>query len=702
MFTQELNISIQRGAHRDELIESLIHLGYERASMVIEPGVYSVKGTIVDVFPSNHNQPIRFDFFSGSLDRLTSFRPDTQRSIRDLDETVISPYDSELIKRFSFDNRVLDSDVVSNIQEGDFVVHERYGIGIYQGFTRLTIGNQEGEYVLVQFKGSDKLYMPLDQIPLLHRYTGDESSPRLNGLYDGGWERTRRNAHRALKVIAEEIFLMFKLRQSVQGYAFAPDSDDQLSFEMAFPFDETPDQLCAIQDVKKDMESNQPMDRLVCGDVGFGKTEVILRAAVKAALNAKQVMVLVPTTILSEQHYNTFVSRCEGLPIGIGVMSRLKSSTHNKKVLVGLKHHHLDIVIGTHRLLSSDVDFKDLGLVIVDEEQRFGVQHKEKIKSISKDIDILTTSATPIPRTLYMSLTGAKAISTLNTPPVGRMPIQTMIGEYSPELIQAAIKKELARGGQVYFLHNHIDQLATMSSEISRLIPGIRIRIAHGQMKPNALEDVMVSFYQHEFDLLLCTTIIENGLDIQNANTIIINRSDRLGLSQIHQIRGRVGRCSIQAYAYILFPLENQLTGESKDRLQALKEAVGLGVGYQLAMKDLEIRGAGTLLGEKQSGHLTSIGFDLYCKLLEKNLKKVRGQSVENDVLISLKDVPNVFIPESYIDDGKQRLAMYQRMLTVKNRIGLKKLRLECEDRFGPFPKRMMSFFQAISAQLNI
>ncbi|RAP24958.1 transcription-repair coupling factor [Candidatus Marinamargulisbacteria bacterium SCGC AG-343-K17] len=702
MSTKNLAISLSSEFDRDQLIESLNHFGYERASMVIEQGVYSVKGAIVDVFPANQNQPLRFDFFSGQLDRLTSFRPDTQRSIRDLTETVIAPFDSELVKRFSFDNRVLDSEVVSNIQEGDHVVHERYGVGIYQGFTRLSVGNQEGEYVLIQFKGADKLYMPLDQIPLLHRYTGVESSPKLNGLYDGGWERTRRNAHRALKVLAEEIFTMFKMRQTVQGYAYSPDTDDQLAFEVAFPFDETPDQRQAIEDVKKDMESQRPMDRLVCGDVGYGKTEVMIRAAVKAALNLKQVMVLVPTTILSEQHYNTFLTRCEGMNISIGVMSRLKSPTHNRKVLAGLINHHLDIVIGTHRLLSKDVAFKDLGLVIVDEEQRFGVQHKEKIKAMSKDIDILTTSATPIPRTLYMSLTGAKAISSLNTPPPGRVPIQTVIGEYSTDIIQSAIKKEIDRGGQVYFLHNHIDQLAMMSSEITRLVSGVRVRIAHGQMKPKELEDVMVSFYHHEFDVLLCTTIIENGLDIQNANTIIINRSDRLGLSQIHQIRGRVGRCSIQAYAYILFPMEHQLTDESKGRLQALKEAVGLGVGYQLAMKDLEIRGAGTLLGERQSGHLTSIGFDLYCKLLEKNLKKVRGQTVENDVLISLKDVPNVFIPDSYIDDSKQRLAMYQRFLTVKNRIGLKKLKLECEDRFGPSPKRMTEFIASIDRQLNI
>ena len=544
--------------------------------------------------------------------------------------------------------------------------------------------------------------MPLEQIPLIHRNSGVEASPKLNGLYDGGWERTRRNAHRALKTLAEDIYEMFKKRQHVQGFAFPPDTDDQLAFEQTFPFKETPDQLNAIRDVKKDMEASRPMDRLVCGDVGFGKTEVMIRAAVKAALNLKQVLVLVPTTILSEQHYQTFHARCDMLNLTVGVMSRLKPVSHNRQVLKALKNHSVDIVIGTHRLLSADIAFKDLGLVIVDEEQRFGVQHKEKIKAMSTNIDILTTSATPIPRTLYMSLTGAKAISTLSTPPEGRVPIHTMISAYSSKLIQSAIKKELKRGGQVYFLHNHIDQLAAISSEIVRLVPTAKVRIAHGQMKPSELEDVMVKFYRHEFDVLLCTTIIENGLDIQNANTIIINRADRLGLSQIHQIRGRVGRCAIQAYAYILYPLEAHLTEVSKGRLQALKEAVGLGVGYQLAMKDLEIRGAGTLLGEKQSGHLTSIGFDLYCKLLEKNIRKVRGQVEENDVLISLKDMPNVFIPANYIDDDKQRLAMYQRLLRVKNRMHLKRLVLECDDRFGAMPKRMKDFVAAVERQLTI
>ena len=383
-------------------------------------------------------------------------------------------------------------------------------------------------------------------------------------------------------------------------------------------------------------------------------------------------------------------------------MSRLKSVKHNLQVIKKLSQHQVDIVIGTHRLLSQDVMFKDLGLVIVDEEQRFGVQHKEKIKAIAKHIDILTTSATPIPRTLYMSLTGAKAMSVLATPPKGRVPIHTVIGEYSPTIIQSAITKELDRGGQVYVLHNHIDELAMMANEIQELVPLARVRTAHGQMKPSELDDVMVGFYRHDFDVLVCTTIIENGLDIQNANTIILNRADRLGLSQIHQIRGRVGRCAIQAYAIVLFPMANQLTDESRGRLQALKEAVGLGVGYQLAMKDLDIRGAGTLLGEKQSGHLTSIGFDLYCKLLDKNLKRVRGHVDNDDVMVSLKDSPNVFIPTAYIEDDKQRLAMYQRILTVKNRLGLKRLQLECEDRFGPCPSRVLDFISAIDRQLMI
>ena len=702
MSKKAISVAMNSSIDRDSLIESLISLGYERSSMVIEQGAYAIKGSIVDVFPSNQNQPLRFDFFSGNLDRLTSFRLDTQRSITELQETSIAPYDSLAMKRLDFDNRLLSSEVMANIQDNDYVVHERYGIGIYKGFTRLNVGDQEGEYVLIHFKGKDKLYMPLDQIPLIHRYSGSEANPRLNGLYDGGWERTRRHAHRELKKIAEDIYAMFKTRQKVTGFSFLPDTEDQLTFEMTFPFEETPDQARAIADVKKDMESDTPMDRLVCGDVGFGKTEVILRAAVKAALNLKQVMVLVPTTILCEQHYKTFTERLKAMDLTVGIVSRLKSTTHNKKTINAFNHHKLDILIGTHRLLSDDVSPHDLGIIIVDEEQRFGVKHKEKIKAMSNNIDILTTSATPIPRTLYMSLTGAKAISTLATPPKGRVPIHTIIAEYSLDVIKDAIQKELNRGGQVYFLHNHIDELPIIESTLKDLFPDLRIGIAHGQMKASQLEDVMMRFYNQAFDLLLCTTIIENGLDIQNANTIIINRADRLGLSQIHQIRGRVGRCSIQAYAYIFFPNIKDLTEESTGRLQALKEAVGLGVGYQLAMKDLEIRGAGTLLGEKQSGHLTSIGFDLYCKLLEENIKKVRGERLDDSVFISLKDHPNVFIPASYIPDAKERLAMYQRLLKSKNRMNLKKLQLECVDRYGKLPKRMVDFIQSIDVQLSI
>ena len=414
---QPFSIGLDTGHTRDDFIEMLVDLGYERSSMVIEQGTYSIKGSVVDVFPSNQNQPLRFDFFSGQLDRLTSFRPDTQRSIREIDTTQISAYDSTLVNRLDFQTRVLNSEVMANMSLNDYVVHERYGVGLFKGFTRLTVGTNEGEYVEIHYKGADKLYMPLDQIPLLHRYSGSETTPSLNGLYDGKWEKTRRNAHRALAEMAKNIYEMFKARQKVTGFGFEPDGDTQLAIEQTFPFDETPDQLKAIQDVKRDMEASRPMDRLVCGDVGFGKTEVMIRAAAKAALNLKQVMILVPTTILCEQHINTFKSRFSSFDIRVEGMSRLKTAKHNRSVIDGLKNHHIDIVIGTHRLLSDDVMFKDLGLVIVDEEQRFGVQHKEKIKAIATNIDILTTSATPIPRTLYMSLTGAKAMSVLATPP---------------------------------------------------------------------------------------------------------------------------------------------------------------------------------------------------------------------------------------------------------------------------------------------
>ena len=574
-----IEITKSRPIQRDEMIQSLLDLGYERSSMVIEQGTYSVKGSVVDVFPINQNQPIRCDFFGDGIDRLTSFRVENQRSIRDIESTQINSVDDSFVKRLTVDFRVLDSELMSNIREGDYVVHERYGIGVFSGFIRLVVSEKEGEYVFIQFKGSDKLYMPLDQIPLLHKYVGSEGNPRLNGLYDGRWSKVRQKAHRELQALAEDIYQLYKARQQVRGFSFAPDSDEQLAFELACPFKETEDQLAAIRDIKRDMESSRPMDRLLCGDVGFGKTEVIFRAALKAVLSLKQVMILVPTTILAQQHYETFTKRCKGIDIHIACMSRLKSVQQNKAVAKGVANHDVDIVIGTHRLLQSDIRFNDLGLIVIDEEQRFGVTHKEKIQSMATHVDVLTTTATPIPRTLYMSLTGAKAVSKLNTPPPGRLPIHTVVSEYSTDLIAQAIQSELARGGQVYFLHNHVKELDQMRSVLESTVPDCRVHCAHGQMSAAELDDVMLTFYNHDCDVLLCTTIIENGLDVSNVNTVIINRADRLGLSQIHQIRGRVGRSNRQAYAYVLYPKEAALSDESKARLQVLKEAVGLGVG---------------------------------------------------------------------------------------------------------------------------
>jgi transcription-repair coupling factor (superfamily II helicase) len=687
---------------RDAVCASLVDLNYERVSMVFEPGTFAVKGSVVDVFPSNHNQPIRLDFFSGPLERMQSFRIDTQRSLSSIERTTIAFADHHEAARFENHHRLMDSAVLSNIHVGDYVVHERHGIGIYNGFIRLTVGDREGEYVAIHFKGADKLYMPLDQIPLIHRYSGSVAHPALNGLHDGQWGRTCQRAHRALQTMATDIYAMFKKRQSIPGFACGPDCDMQLQFEMTFPYTETPDQLAAIRAVKRDMESNVPMDRLVCGDVGFGKTEIIVRAAVKAALNGKQVMVLVPTTILCDQHYHTFSQRCNAIGLVVKAVSRLQPAVVNRRIVQDFNHHRIDILIGTHRLLSADIAPKQLGLVVVDEEQRFGVRHKERLKQLTHSIDILTTSATPIPRTLYLSLTGAKQMSTLKTPPPGRQPIRTIVSAFSPTLIQKHIELELNRGGQVYFLHNTIDELPHIESLLHDWVPQARVRVAHGRMKATELADVMLAFYQKAFDVLLCTTIIENGLDIQQANTIIINRADRLGLSQIHQIRGRVGRCSTQAYAIVLYPEGGLLTDETRDRLQALKEAIGLGMGYQLAMKDLEIRGAGTLLGEKQSGHLTAIGFDLYCKLLDQAIRKVRGETADHGHQLSLSQTPNVFIPARYIPNDSERLAMYQRVLTTKNRMGVKALLLECHDRYGKAPKSVRSFFDAIMNQFDL
>lgn len=696
-----LTLQAGQSIQRDDLIQLLTGMGYERVPMVVEMGVYSVKGSVIDIFPVNHQQPLRCDCFGDVLDRLTSFRLDTQRSIRVLDSTAIQPVDACQFKRFEYDYRVMDSELVANINAGDYVVHERYGIGIFRGFTRLVLANhQEGEYVFIQFKGNDKLYMPLDQIPLLHKYVGQK--PRLSGLHDGSWRTIRRKADRALDVLAADIYDLHKQRQRIKGYAFEPDTDAQLDFESYFPYDETPDQLSAIAAIKLDMEAPRPMDRLLCGDVGFGKTEVMLRAAAKAVFSSKQVLVLVPTTILADQHYHTFKQRFAAFPVNVGRLSRMAPPAEIQQTIRALKQQHMDIVIGTHRLLQSDVSCNNLGLLIIDEEQRFGVRHKHKLKQMAMDVDTLSVSATPIPRTLYLSLSGSTAISQLTTPPKGREPIQTIVAEYNDDLLVTAIQQELDRGGQVYFLHNHIHELDAINARLASLVPSCRVCIAHGQMRPVQLDSIMQQFYRHDFDLLLCTSIIENGLDIPNVNTIIVNRSDQLGLSQIHQIRGRVGRSDRRAYAYILYPKETALSDASKERLQVLKEAVGLGVGYQLAMKDLAIRGAGTMLGERQSGHLTAIGFDLYCKLLSDRLNVLRGHS-ESPVLPlkSLKAAPNVFIPDHYINNDQERLAMYRRCLQVGSSIQLKRLILECKDRYGRIPNQMHAFLQAIECTVS-
>lgn len=605
-------------AHTD-LISALTAHGYKRVYMVLEKGEFAIRGNLIDIYSPQQSHPLRIEYFGDEIERINSFDPLTQTPLSTIKSTQIVRADAKAKANFKFTDNTDPQETLADINPEDYVVHEDFGIGIYKGLEHKKFGSREGDYALIAYKGKDKLYVPIDQLPLIHRYTGSEN-PKINHLHDGTWKRIKKNAHRAINELVEEVYFNMKERAEKPGYSFLPDTEAQIDFESRFPHQETQDQLNAIEEIKRDMESSKPMDRLICGDVGFGKTELILRAAFKACENLKQVAVIAPTTILALQHYNTFQDRFSDFPYKIALLTRFQSNAEKKTVLNGLKNETINIVIGTHRLLAADVIFNDLGLLLIDEEQRFGVTHKEKIKRIKQNVDILTTSATPIPRTLYMALTGTKDLSRLSTPPQSRKPIKSIIEEISPELIEAAITRERERNGQLYYLYNRVEGILKKAAEIKKIAPNLKVAVAHGQMKGKELNQIMTDFYHHKTDLLLSTTIIENGLDIPNVNSIIIENAHRLGLSQLHQIRGRVGRSDIQAYAYLL--TNNEIKTETAEkRLAAIGEHSSLGAGYNLAMKDLEIRGAGTLLGERQHGTMTSIGFDLYCQLLNKTLK---------------------------------------------------------------------------------
>jgi transcription-repair coupling factor (superfamily II helicase) len=525
-----------------------------------------------------------------------------------------------------------------DLKPGDHVVHHQHGVARYGGMVKRAIGGVERDYLLLEYKGDDKLYVPSDQIDAVRHYTGGDT-PTLSRLGGDGWQRAKARVRAAVAEIAQELVVLYQTRLAAGGHAFPPDSPWQRELEEAFPYQETPDQLTAITDVKADMEADHPMDRLVCGDVGFGKTEVAIRAAFKAVQDGKQAAVLVPTTLLAQQHFQTFSDRFAGFPVRVEVLSRFLTPGQAKKVAAGVREGEVDVVIGTHRLLSDDIRFKDLGLLVVDEEQRFGVQHKEQIKKLRTDVDILTLSATPIPRTLEMSLTGIRDLTLLHTPPADRMPILTYVGEYDDRAVGEAIRRELLREGQVFYVHNRVQDIEHTAAHVRDLVPEARVAVAHGQMDEGSLEAIVIAFWEGEYDVLVCTTIIESGIDMPTVNTLVVDRADLLGLGQLHQLRGRVGRSGQRAYAYLFVPRDRVLTDDAYERLKTIGEATELGSGFKIAMRDLEIRGAGNLLGTGQSGHIAAVGYDLYCQMVSEAVAELKGEPVKEPAEVKL-DLP--------------------------------------------------------------
>ncbi len=588
----------------------------------------------------------------------------------------------------------VSADNFDDLQPGNYVVHEQHGVGRYEAMVTRAIGGVERDYLLIAYRGDDKLYVPSDQLSSLRRYSGGEA-PALNRLGGTDFAATRTRVRSAIREIAQELVLLYQQRVNAEGFAFAPDTPWQAEMEASFGYVETPDQQRAIDDVKADMQASVPMDRLLCGDVGFGKTEVAIRAAFKAIQDGKQVAVLAPTTLLASQHGTTFADRFAGYPIRVEVLSRFLTSAQARAVIEAVASGEVDCVIGTHRLLGSDIRFRDLGLLIVDEEQRFGVQHKEAMKQLRTDVDVLTLSATPIPRTLEMSLVGIRDLSLLQTPPADRQPILTHVGEYDERVAIEAIKRELLREGQVFWVHNRVRSIEHAAARLRELVPEARIAVAHGQIDEGTLEQVVLDFWEGRYDVLVCTTIIESGIDMPTVNTLVVERADLLGLGQLHQLRGRVGRGISRAYAYLFHPPDQPMSEEAYERLRTIGEATELGSGFKIAMRDLEIRGAGNLLGEAQSGHIAAVGYDLYCQMVTEVVAEMKGEPIPVPVEIRI-DVPtDAHLPATYIDSTELRLEAYRRLSRTTTVEQIDDLRREWQDRYGPLPT-------AAEALLNI
>ncbi len=826
-------IALAQNKEYKKISEKLVDFGYKRLPVVGERGEFSVRGGILDVFPSNSNEPFRIELYGDTIESIRIFDPVSQRSkakineitifdtterreknliqllpqgcmiIFDEDAVLVSSADKfikdmpegrkgeistyEEIKRFANERRLVhfssfiepsddpmfsapksfvnsideisnitknlmvisqhaarlsdlkasvgqircgfetdnwivlsDSEVFglgpqkpkvpskvyegvgdeirADIEEGDYVVHEDYGVGIFRGLQKI----EEGDFALIEFAEGDKLYVPPNLLGRIEKYVSEEGyKPKLSRMGGASWANLKKRVKKSLKDLTEELISLYAERKKTLKIPYPKDDIWQKELEDSFPYEETPDQLKAISEVKEDLESSLPMDRLLCGDVGYGKTEVALRAIVKASAASKQTAVLVPTTILAEQHYHYFKERLKAFPFKIASLSRFRSREEQKKIVDQLKLGEIDIVVGTHRLLSSDVGFSDLGLLVIDEEHRFGVAHKEKLKKLKKSVDVLSMTATPIPRTLYFSLSGARDLSLIQTPPADRSPVKTYVAQFNPALVKEAILRELDRGGQIFFVHNYIETIDNVAGFLKNLLPEIKIAVAHGRMQESHLEKVMDEFLNRRYDVLLCTAIIESGLDIPNVNTIFINYADKLGLAQLYQLRGRVGRSPVKAYAYLMYHQEEIQTQSALSRLRAIQEFTSLGSGYKLALRDLEIRGSGNLLGAEQHGHVLAVGFDLYCELLSEAVKEAKGlkEPTPRQVVIDIRE--NAYIPGEYIEDEQQRIALYRRLNLLSGEKELAEFKEELTDRFGKIPHQCAKLFEIVNLKIK-
>ncbi len=596
----------------------------------------------------------------------------------------------------------------TELKPGDFVVHVNHGIGIYKGIKQLEVQGHKKDYLELMYESEDKLYVPVEQLDMVQKYIGSEGkSPKISKLGGSEWTKAKKKVKKSIEEIAEDLVKLYAVRSTLKGYKYSKDTVWQKQFEDEFPYEETPDQLTSIHDIKQDMESDKVMDRLLCGDVGYGKTEVAVRAAFKAVMDGKQVAFLVPTTILAQQHYNNFVQRFSDFPVKIDMISRFRTTAQQKASINAVKVGDVDILIGTHRILQKDVQFKDLGLLIIDEEQRFGVSHKEKIKKIRKNVDVLTLSATPIPRTLHMSLVGVRDISIIETPPEERYPIQTYVVEYNDQLIRDAILREINRGGQVYFVYNRVESIKERASYIAKLIPEAKVAIAHGQMQERELENIIVDFMKNEYNILVTTTIIETGMDIQNVNTMIIYDADKMGLSQLYQLRGRVGRTNRMAYCYLSYRRDKVLTEVAEKRLKAIKEFTELGSGFKIALKDLEIRGAGNMMGASQHGHMAAVGYDLYCRMLEDTIKLIKGDIDKEPVETTVELKIDAYIPDNYIKSETQKIEIYKKIAAISSYDDMLDIKEELEDRFSSIPILVynlmdIAYIRSMSKKLGI